>query len=569
MANILLIDGNEVARKAMKGILARGGHRFASVADFKEGREFLDRHIKIDVVFMDLPAKAGEGMDFVRQLRQDLFFKLIPVVIYAGQADRAAVRTGIDLKVQNFLVKPYSDSAIFAEITKAAANPWRQSHFEEERSFCAMMGIKPDELRKMLDSLRTAMIGGMDFIKDCIGKEDAKSAEARLVELAGQAEMAGAWGAVECLNQIRPVAAERDWHGLQSGLIRIDFACRLIWIHINPSFIPDPMLTDQEREAEAEARERDRWFQAEARGQLPVVQPKQLMHQIETLPGCPVVDTSAAMFQMLANGQRASLIPIMEQVEMDPGLASQILLAANKLRKSEEDDHTPIEDLKLAIDLLGEIKLATLGKGLVTVEERLLHALPFTWPRFWMFQIAVARMSRLTCSYLEYGSLADRAYIAGLLHDFGKLLISHLYPFGWQAIMADARENGVPTAESERKLIGCTARELADHFAATHGLPDCYRHVMRWLESPEEAEGNQELVAIVALARDLCRRNHLGHDGDQPWKHPPPLEETPAWRVLGPKIFLGFSWERFEGQMHTSCQEIKRELHGWLEAPAV
>ena len=43
MANILLIDPNEVARKAMHGILARGGHRLACVATAKEAREFIAR----------------------------------------------------------------------------------------------------------------------------------------------------------------------------------------------------------------------------------------------------------------------------------------------------------------------------------------------------------------------------------------------------------------------------------------------------------------------------------------------------------------------------------------------
>jgi HD-like signal output (HDOD) protein len=373
---------------------------------------------------------------------------------------------------------------------------------------------------------------------------------------------------VEFIKGLLSLAEERNWAEFIGALPGLDFGARLIRIHLNPSMVPDAFMSDEEKNAETEAKERARWFRAEAEGRLPVVNANEAIRRVEALTGCPVVDTSAAMFQMLANGHPSSLVPLMEKAESDPGLAAQILIAANRNRRRGERDEPAVDDLRLAMELLGELKLVSLGKGLVTIEERLLHALPFTWPRFWMFQIAVARMARQTCFYLEFGNLDSQAYIAGLLHDLGKILLAHLYPFGWQAIMLYARENGVSTANAEKKFIGCTARELADRFAKAQGLPDPYRHVMRWLESPEEAEGDKELVAIVALARDLCRRNRVGHDGDQAREPFPPLEDTAAWRVLGPRVFPSFKWEKFQAHIHSACQEVKRELHGWSEVPA-
>jgi len=48
----------------------------------------------------------------------------------------------LDLRVQNFLIKPYNDDAIYAEIAKGTSNPWRARHFEEENSFCKLMGCR-------------------------------------------------------------------------------------------------------------------------------------------------------------------------------------------------------------------------------------------------------------------------------------------------------------------------------------------------------------------------------------------------------------------------------------------
>lgn len=420
----------------------------------------------------------------------------------------------------------------------------------------------------MLSDLQRALEETGDFIRRCAEHRDAESASARLVELAGAAEGAGAWGPVECVNGLRRALDQGGWNGLLAGLPSLELAARLVWTRLNPTHIPAALMTEQEREAAREEAERARWSEADRRGRYPVVPAETILREVEGLAGCPVVDGPAAMFQMLATGHRSSMIPLMEQVERDPGLAAQVLISANQLRRAEEKDDAPIEDLRHGAELLGELRLAALARGLATVEERLLRAFPFTWARFWMFQTAVARMSRLISGYLDYKGLESRAYVGGLLHDLGKLLFAYLHPFGWQAVMAHARRAGEPTAAAERLLVGCTAREMADRFAMTHGLPDCYRRVMRHLEAPEESDGDRELVAIVALARDVCRRNHLGHDGDQPPADPGPLEKTPAWRILGPKIFPGFTWAVFEAQMHASCQEIKRELHGWLEAPA-
>jgi CheY-like chemotaxis protein len=567
MANVLLIDESETARRAMKGILARGGHRFVAVDDPGQAWEFLQREVKVDVIFTEL--KGAGGMDFIQRLRQDALLKILPIVIYAGTADRAAVRKGVDLHVQNFLVKPYESEAIFTEINKALLNPWRQQHFDDEKSFCVMMGVKPADYQRMLGELQTALAAAKEFLARCVEIRDGVSAKKRLEELSEAAEAAGAWGIAECLGELREYAGRQEWEPLAMGLRQFDFLGRTIFVQLNPGFLPEAMLTEDELHATEEGRERERWFGAAAEGRCPVVPAEEALRRAEGLKGCPVVDTTAAMFQMAANGRAASLLSVMEQVERDPGLAAQVLILANRGRKSEEAGAPPLDDVRLGVELMGELKLASMSRDLVTLEERLLQARPFTWARFWMFQIAVARTARQTCTYLEFHDMAAQAYTAGLLHDLGKLLLAHLYPFGWQAILAYSHQHNVPTAEAERKFIGCTARELADRFAQKHGLPTCYRQVMVCLEKPQEAIGYEELTAVVALARDLCRRNHVGHDGDRPRDHSVSLRETPSWRVLSSRVFPGFDLRKFEAQMHTACQEIKRELHGWREAPAV
>jgi CheY-like chemotaxis protein len=562
MANILLIDDSELAIRAMKGILARGSHRLATAATSEEAWQFVLANVKIDLVFAEIKLKGDSGLAFVQRVRRDPLLKLMPVVIYTAQADRNAVKEALTLKVQNYLVKPYHDDSIYAEIAKTALNPWRNRHFEEEKSFCTLMGYRPEDLHKLLESLRTALDEVRPEFRQCAEIRHGEKALEKLTELGTQAEAAGAWGAVDLLTEMRGRVEREEWEDFVNAEACLVFAGRLITAHLNPTVIPDGFLSGTEQDAQQVAREKALWFDAATQNRCPVVPLKQVLRQLEALPACPVVDSVAASFQMHANGTRSSLNPLMDIVERDPALATQVLIAANHLPRSEEAAMTAVEDPRQAVSMLGEVRLASLASSVITIEERLMQAPPFSWPSFWMFQIAVARMAHYTAIYLEFDNVEPKAYAAGLLHDFGKLLLFRLYPYGFQAALAHAQDCRVPLPVAEKLFFDCTSREVAVHFAEHQGLPKPFCNIMRWVGTPEEATEDVELVAVVALARDLCLANHVGHCGEKLNEQAPPLEETSAWRVLRASVFPSFNLKKFETRVHAECLELKQELHG-------
>ena len=552
MANILLLDSNETARRAMQGILARGSHRFATVDTAKDAWDFINRNVGVDLVFVDLGQTEGTGLPFIERLKNDNLLKLLPVVIYTARADREAVKRGLVLRVQNFLIKPYHDDSIFSEIAKATANPWRARHFEEEKSYCKMMGYEPVMLQKMLDDLRLALELARPSLLKCAEIQGAPQAAEQLAVLSAQAEAAGAWGVVDCIKTLTDLAAGDNWTEFVQGTRLLEFAGRLIFQHLNPTLVPLDFLAEHEQNTQNEARNRAHWSDARAEKR------------------CPVIDSAAASFQMSATGHPSCLNPLMDLVDKDPGLAAQMLIAANRAKKPENNDSMAIEDPRLAVGLLGELKLASQSRSLVTAPERLMSLPPtFTWQQFWMFQIGTARMARHACKALELSSLAGPAYTAGLLHDLGKLLLLRLHPHGLLAILLHAQQTGVSLHEAERLFLDCTTDVMAAHFAEKQGLPRRFVNVMRWVHAPQEATEDKELVAVVSLARGLCRQNHVGSSGDKPVKGVRPLEETEEWQVLRQGVFPNFNLRAFELQVHAECRELKLELHGRLPRYAV
>lgn len=560
MANILLLDDNETACRAMQGILTRGDHRCLIARDVTEAWRLLRELVKFDLVFLELKLSKGEnGMHFLQHLRDDPFFKLIPVVVYSMITHQEIVKKALSLKIQNFLIKPYRDEAIYAEIDKAEANPWRNLHFEEEKSFCTQMGIKPGELKKMLHELRVALHAAVEPLQECAETRNQKAAIDLITPLAERAEAAGAWGAFEYLQGLNEKLKLRNWTALAQTKDDLAFICLLIDCHVDHSYTPVGFYTEQERKEQEEAKLRAHWLESDV-SQGPLIHPSTIERKLDELAAGPAIDTVAAAFLMNADGRAPSLNQLIDLVSKDPWLTAQVLITANHL---EHDEMTSIEDIRLAVTMIGYEKLTAMAKTMPLVEERHMRVLPFTWAHYWMFQVAVARVAQFAATNLELTDLAPNAYAAGLIHDYGRLPLVQQYPFSFLAIAGYAKRFGVPLREAEKKYVGWSCREIGDHLARRLGLPAVYCNVIRWVGTPEELGEKGYMTALVTLARNLCLQNQIGFSGE-PHMHMPPLEETHAWQILRMRVFPSFNLKKFESQTHNFCAALKQELSGHI-----
>lgn len=548
----------------MHGILARGDHKLVSVDTAAQAWAFLHRNPGVDLVFTELKLSGEGGMSFVQQLKADPLLQLLPVVVYTADGNRDAVKLAIGLRVQNFLIKPYHDDDIFAEIAKAEANPWRDRHFEEEKSFCKLMGLTPLELHRMLEDLRLGLARLGEPLRKCAETSDVRTVSELTGPLRDDAETAGAWCLVECLQHLSTLATEGRWAAWPAAMEALDFSALFIAGRIDPErdLAPDFSLHAGETVA-TWAAEQASWAGAPTEGRCPLLSLERLQRAIDGLPGCPVIGSAAASFQMIANGHPSCINPLMDLVARDPGLSAQMLIAANKAHPPADGDFDRIEDARLAVGLLGEQRLEQQARSLVLVEERTMDLPPgFSWSRYWAYQRGVARIAQIICRDLEFNSLESTARVAGQLYDIGKLLLAHLHPGGFRAIMEHARLHRLPLREAERLYLGCTTKQLGAHFGERFGLSSRFVNVMRWIDDPAAATADANLVAILSLARDLCRHNQVGTSGDPAADQPVPIEETAEWRILRESVYPSFNLQKFEQQIHAHCARLRTELSG-------
>lgn len=546
----------------MHGILARGNHTCFVAKEPAAAWRMLREGVVFDLVFIELRLAEGSGLAFLQRLRDDWFWKILPVVVYTAERGSTQVKRALGLNVQNYLIKPYDDELIYAEIAKALRHPWRNRHFEEMASFCALMALTPENLAQMRREVMVEFDQAAQTFPAWAEKRQNQEVFERIAALAAHAESAGIWGGVDFLRHLQEQAALGNWSVFASCHESLEFASRLIFCQLNPSYAPDCMRSEAQRTEAREAAERARWECADVEKNGPVLDASTLAKQVDALAGCPVVDTSAAGFQMVASGRATAMSQVMDLVARDPGLSAQILAAANR---SAEDKLSEVEDPRAAASVLGDIKLNVLAKTLPVIAERHIHQPPCTWANYWKFQVAVGRVAQFIASYLELDYLGSTAYTGGLLHDIGKLVLWKLHPFGWHAIVRYARDRKLPLSDAERKYLGCTTRELAVQLADKQELPRVYVSVIRWVEMPALATQHLDVVAMVSLARHICMRAHVGCSGDASDGGLAALETTPAWSILQSRLFPSFDSKKFEAQAHAFCTRLQHELSGQLD----
>jgi HD-like signal output (HDOD) protein len=184
-------------------------------------------------------------------------------------------------------------------------------------------------------------------------------------------------------------------------------------------------------------------------------------------------------------GTLARSIPDVHRLEQlinkDPALAGTLLSVANSAMYSRYSTTCSTLD---AIARLGfsKLKRFALSQAFAKVFRFGRPARVWSPMRFHLHSSAAGIAAELLADQLPVEHAQD-AYLAGLLHDLGKLLIAVAYPDHWERIEAWALQGGDPMAK-ELEILGLNHPELSAMAAARWHLPEAVCDAIRRHHSP-------------------------------------------------------------------------------------
>lgn len=116
MANILVIDDDDMILKTCRAALQKAGHTVVTAKDGHGALDVVQREV-FDLVITDANMPGGiSGFNLVSTLRKVDRLKDIPMMFLTGRRDRADVVRAVESGVDDYMVKPIDQDLFLAKV---------------------------------------------------------------------------------------------------------------------------------------------------------------------------------------------------------------------------------------------------------------------------------------------------------------------------------------------------------------------------------------------------------------------------------------------------------------------
>jgi HD-like signal output (HDOD) protein len=257
--------------------------------------------------------------------------------------------------------------------------------------------------------------------------------------------------------------------------------------------------------------------------------------QIENhLRGCPCLPSlgsiELALKELLGADQRYTS-QIAEIIRRDPSLTSRLLKLVNSVYYGSSK---PIKNIEEAVFFLGVRQIRQLAMVTPIIEDFQKlggNKTIFPWREFWRHCIGTALMTREVLDIFQ-PQKGEIDYVAGLIHDVGKIAMLSIFPDHFQEIYSRGKADGEDLTEIERNVLGMDHAELGALYLKKQSIPDTFIEVVRFHHEPEKSEGKSPVVCAVQVADLMVRQAAIGKSGNQKTVTEEDWQNSTGWGIL-------------------------------------
>ena len=242
----------------------------------------------------------------------------------------------------------------------------------------------------------------------------------------------------------------------------------------------------------------------------------QFQKLINSMPLLPALPESYTQVQSCIMDDDVDIEKMADIIGQDIGLSTTMLHWANSALFGQR---FRVDTIKKAIVVLGTDIVSNLILSEAVVESfshATCEANCFNLKAFRKHSMATAILARLLIKSVHASNtnLQDRAFIAGLLHDLGKLVATTHFSKKFSAATQLAKQQNCLLFEAEQKLFGTTHAEIGSFLAEWWALPHFIVATISSHHTPRNSLIDPEIVAAVYVANQLSYRFGFGCNGE-------------------------------------------------------
>ena len=221
---------------------------------------------------------------------------------------------------------------------------------------------------------------------------------------------------------------------------------------------------------------------------------------VESLPPMPA---TAAKLLLMAADPDVDIDDLAIVIEQDPPLASRMIGVANSAFYAPRQ---PVISIKEAIiRVLGLNMVRNIAFGMALTGGFSTSACPgFDLTRYWVTALGTADLASglARAANIEGMTDPDTAYLVGLLHNIGELLLVHLFPREMdEAIGRTADQPDTSLVDQERSLLGIDHWGAGGFLMRHWQLPPVVATTIEALADPASSPRNRPLVPLIDATR--------------------------------------------------------------------
>ncbi len=230
---------------------------------------------------------------------------------------------------------------------------------------------------------------------------------------------------------------------------------------------------------------------------------KEQLAFIENIEEFPAMPSVVLTLMSRLNDPDITISELEKLINMDPGLVSYVLKLTNSLIFGLREE---VYAVSRAIVLLG---MSNLRSMMTSYSIRLLCKVitnPHAQEYIWNHSLAVAVMAKVISEEV-FGGDQPEAYVFGLLHDIGKIVLYIHHGRKFQEALEQGIVKGMDFVSSEKKLFGFSHIETGYFMTAKMGFSRKMKNIVLFHHDPEFAPANDKMPWIVSLSNELA--HHL------------------------------------------------------------
>lgn len=264
----------------------------------------------------------------------------------------------------------------------------------------------------------------------------------------------------------------------------------------------------------------------------------QVVRRIRDLPALPTI-----VFDLITSFARADVdvATLADKISRDQALAAKILRLANS---SFYGLQAKVGTVKQAIVVLGFDSARALAVASSVIErfgdERLAE---IDVIEFWRHSIATALCARALARHA--GLSKDQAFIAGLLHDIGRLVLASAFPADYARVTDHCTREGISLSDAELRVLGVDHQRVGQLLGEAWRFPPPMQRAIGQHHVPAMADLSG-LAGLIHAANAVVQALDLGCDAHAAV---PRLHDA-VWSSL----------QISSEQLHEACRETEAQF---------